>query len=382
MHSPDQAPAIVDAVRSAARDLTFYWPGVSVGEACERYGLRPEDVIKMASNENAYGSSPQAVAAARAALDHAAGYPSVHYDYAGLKRALGSYAGAPHEMVIPGPGAETVARYITHLCVNPGDEVIMGAQSYDGHRWVSQLMGGVVREVPLVDYRYDLDALLAAITTRTRVIWVCNPINPTGTTLSREQARRFVEAVPPTIAIVFDQAYYEYVDDPGYGDGLELLLGGYNNVIVLRTLSKVFGLASLRIGYALADPALGTIIENTREPFHLSGPGCAAGTAAVTRDLDWAHAHRDLILSERARLQDALTALGLGVVPSQGNFVLFDVGVDTMDLYERLMSHGIILRLGHIWYYPTHLRATVGRPEHNDRLVAALAHELGRSPQT
>ncbi len=372
-----EQPTIIDAVREAARGLDFYWPGASVSEACERYGLRPEQVIKMASNENAYGSSPRAVAAAREALAHANVYPSARYDYAGLKRAFAQYAGVPADMIVPGPGSESVARYITHLFVSPGDEVVTGTQSYDGHRWVSQLMGGVVREVPLVDYRYDLDAMLAAVGDRTRIVWLCNPVNPTGTVLSRDEARRVVEAVPPDVAVVFDQAYREYVDDPDYGDGLELLRAGHRNVVVLRTLSKIFGLAAVRLGYGIADPAIGAIIDSTCEPFHLSGPSCAAGVAAVTQDLAWAKEHRDLIVSERARLQHGLADLGLGVVPSQGNFVLFDVGRDATDLYERLMSHGIILRLGSIWRYDTHLRVTVGTPEQNDRLLTALAHELG-----
>jgi histidinol-phosphate aminotransferase len=367
---------ITHAFRDAAKGLDFYWPGTSVAEACERYGLRPEDVAKMASNENAYGSSPEAIAAAREALDHAAIYPSAKYDYAGLKRALAGYAGVPAEMVVPGPGSESVARYITHLFVSPGDEVITGAQSYDGHRWVSQLMGGVVREVPLVDYRYDLDAVLAALNERTRIVWLCNPINPTGTILTRAEAQRIVEAVPPTVAVVFDQAYREYVDAPEYGDGLEFLLAGHRNVVVLRTLSKVFGLAAVRLGYGIADAAIGTIIDSTCEPFHLSGPACAAGVAAVTRDLEWAAEKRDAIVTERRRLERELAGLGLSVVPSQGNFILFDAGADSVRLYEGLLSRGIILRLGSIWTYDTHLRVTVGTPEQNDRLIAALAAEL------
>ncbi len=372
---------ITDAFRDAAKGLDFYWPGSSVAEACERYGLRPDQVVKMASNENAYGSSPKAMEAARAALGHAFVYPSAKYDYAGVKRALAEYAGVTAEMIVPGPGSESVARYIAHLFIGPGDEVIAADQSYDGHPWVSRLMGGVVRETSLVDYRYNLDEVISLVNERTRVIWVCNPINPTGTVLSRAEARRLVEAVPATTAVVFDQAYREYVEDPDYGDGLELLLAGHRNVIVLRTLSKVFGLAAVRLGYGIADPAIGAIIDSTCEPFHLSGPACAAGVAAVTEDRAWAQEHRDLIVRERPRVQQGLADLGLGVVPSQGNFVLFDVGVDAMDLYERLMSHGIILRLGCIWNYDTHLRVTIGTPEQNDRMLAALAQELGRTPR-
>lgn len=371
-------PDITHSIRDAARGLDFYWPGASVTEACEKYGLRPDEVVKMASNENAYGSSPQAMAAARAALDHAAIYPSAKYDYAGVKRALAGYAGVSADMIIPGPGSESVARYIAHLFISPGDEVVAAHQSYDGHPWVSKLMGGVVRETSLVDYRYNLDEVLSLITGRTRIVWICNPINPTGTVLTRPEARRLVEEIPPTTAVVFDQAYREYVDDPAYGDGLELLLAGHRNVVVLRTLSKVFGLAAVRIGYGIADPAIGAIIDSTCEPFHLSGPACAAAVAAVTEDREWAQERRDAIVRERERVRRRLEDLGLPVVPGQGNFLLFDIGVDAMNLYERLMSHGIILRLGCIWHYDTHLRVTIGTPEQNDRMLAALTHELGR----
>ena len=247
-------PDITQAFRDAAKGLDFYWPGTSINEACERYGLAPEQVIKMASNENAYGPSPKAIAAARDALEKAAIYPSAKYDYAGLKRALADYAGVDANMIVPGPGSESVARYIAHLFISPGDEVVVALQSYDGHAWVSRLMGGVVRSVPLVAYRYDIDAVLAAVNERTRIIWICNPINPTGTVLSRSEARRLVESVSPTTAVVFDQAYREFADDPDYGDGRELLLDGFRNVIVLRTLSKMFGIAAIRLGYGIAAP--------------------------------------------------------------------------------------------------------------------------------
>lgn len=373
-------PDITQAFRDAAKGLDFYWPGTSVSEACERYGLVPEQVIKMASNENAYGPSPKAIAAARKALEKAAVYPSAQYDYAGLKRALADYAGVSPDMIAPGPGSETVARYIAHLFVGPGDEVIAAPQSYDGHPWSSLLMGGIVRPVPLVDYRYDLDAILAAVNERTRIVWICNPVNPTGTVLSKSQTRRLLEAVPPTTAVVFDEAYREFVDDPEYGDGLDLLLEGYRNVVVLRTLSKVFGLAAVRVGYGIAIPEICTILESTSEPFHISGPACAAGVAAVTDDRAWAQEVRDLIVGERGRIERSLTSMGLGVVPSQGNYVLVDTGADALDLYERLMSHGIIVRLGSIWHYDTHVRITVGTREQNDRMLAAMAQEVGASP--
>ena len=183
---------------------------------------------------------------------------------------------------------------------------------------------------------YDWLKIIAAVTGRTRIIWVCNPDNPSGTMRTAEETRRLVRAVPPTTAVIFDEAYREFVDDPDYGDGLDLLLEGHRNVIVLRTLSKAFGLAALRIGYAIADPSICKSIDNIREPFNIAGPSCAAGMAAVNHDLDWSKEVCTSLVHERHRLEDRLAELGLGVVHSQANFVLVDTGGDAVGLYERL----------------------------------------------
>lgn len=202
----------------------------------------------MASNENPFGPSPMAVAAAGRALQQAAIYPSSQYDYAELTRTLASYAGVSADLIAPGPGSETVARYLTQLFLDPGAEVIASPQSYDGHPLASRIIGATVRFVPPVDYHYDVDAIIAAVTERTRIIWLCNPDNPSGTILTADETQRLVRSVPPTTAVIFDEAYWEFVDDPDSGDGLDLLLAGHRNVVVLRTLSKAFGLAALRVG--------------------------------------------------------------------------------------------------------------------------------------
>jgi histidinol-phosphate aminotransferase len=330
----------------------------------------------MASNENPYGPSPMAVAAAGRALERAAIYPSSKYDYAELTRALAAYAGVSADLVAPGPGSETVARYLTHLLLEAGTEVIASPQSYDGHAIASRIMGATVRFVPPVDYRYDVDAIVAAVTERTRIIWLVNPDNPSGTMLTADEMQRLVQSVPASTAVICDEAYREFVDDPDYGDGVDLLLAGHRNVVVLRTLSKAFGLAALRVGYAIADPAICKSVDNIREPFNIGGPSCAAAIAAVTEDIAWSEQVCASLRGERRRLETSLAELGLGVVPSQANFVLVDTGADAVGLYERLMRHGIIVRLGSIWGYDTHVRITVGTKEQNDRLLEAMASEL------
>jgi histidinol-phosphate aminotransferase len=372
MHTPD----ITNSFRPATQGLDYYWPGTSIREACERHGLSSDQVVKMASNENPYGPSPMAVAAAGEALQRSAIYPSSRYDYTELTAALAAYAGVSPDRIAPGPGSETVARYLTHLLLEAGTEVIASPQSYDGHAIASRIMGAAVRFVPPLDYHYDVDAIIAAVTARTRIIWVCNPDNPSGTILTAEETRRLARSVPPTTAVIFDEAYREFVDDPDYGDGLDLLLEGHRNVIVVRTLSKAFGLAALRIGYAIADPAICKSIDNIREPFNIAGPSCAAGIAAVSHDLAWSREVCTSLVHERRRLEVRLAELGLGVVSSQANFVLVDTGADAVGLYERLMRHAIIVRLGSIWGYDSHVRITVGTPEQNDRLLEALTREL------
>jgi histidinol-phosphate aminotransferase len=369
---------ITCSFKDSVQGLDYYWPGTSIREACDRFGLRPEQVVKMASNECAYGPSPKALEAAQRALAKAATYPSSKYDYAELTRAFAGYAGVDASMIAPAPGSETMVRYLTQVFLGHGTEAVVSSQSYDGHQIASCIAGAEVKSVPPDGYRYDVDGLIAAVTERTRVIWVCNPDNPSGTAMSKAEARRLVESVPPSVAVVFDEAYNEFVDDPDYGDGLDLLLAGHRNVVVLRTLSKAFGLAALRLGYAIADPDLCTIVDNIREPFYIAGPSCAAGVAAVTEDLEWSRGVCREIVSERGRVERALTGLGLGVVPSQANFVLVDTHADGTQLYERLMSHGIIVRLGSIWGWDTHVRITIGMPEHNDRMLAAMETELGR----
>jgi len=368
---------ITCSFRESVLGLDYYWPGTSIQEACERFGLEPGQVLKMASNECAYGPSPKALEAAQRALAQSAIYPSSKYDYAELRRAFAGYAGVDEDMVAPAPGSETMCRYLCEIFLGRDTEAIVSSQSYDGHQIASCIAGAQVVPVSPAGYRYDIEGIIAAVTPRTRVIWVCNPDNPSGTTLSMAEARRLVESVPPEVAIVFDEAYREFVDDPDYGDGLDLLREGHRNVVVLRTLSKAFGLAALRLGYAIADPELCTVVDNIREPFYIAGPSCAAGVAAVTEDAEWSRRICAETISERERVTEALAALGLDVVPSQANFVLVETHRHGTELYEGLMKHGIIVRLGSIWGWDTHVRITIGMPVHNDRMLAAVAEELG-----
>jgi histidinol-phosphate aminotransferase len=375
-------PHISSSFRAAACDIDFEWPTVNLLEACAQNGVALGDVAYLAANENPYGPSPRATAAAIEALTRAAVYPSpsLRYDelrneYADVRAALADYCAVDEDMVMPGPGSETVLRYVTQVFVDPGDEVVAAPESYSGHPWASQIMGAVVKYVPLVDYRFDIDGFLAAVTERTKMVWLCSPNNPTGTIITDDELRRLLDNVPPTTAVVCDQAYQELVDDPAWGDGTQYLRDGHRNVVVLRTMSKSFGLAGLRMGYAIADPAVCSLIDRIREPYYVSGPACAATLAALD-DREWSADVVAKLIAARRSVSAALTDLGCRVVPSQCNFVLVDTGVDGDELYARLLRRGIVVRSGNLWGYTTHLRISMGTDEENRRLIAALTAEL------
>jgi histidinol-phosphate aminotransferase len=373
---------VTSAFRAAARGIDFEWPTVNLLEACAEYGFEVADVAYLAANENPYGASPRAMAAAAERLLRAAVYPSpslihdeLHNEYADVRRALAAYCGVPEEMIMPGPGSETVLRYVTQAFIDSGDEVVCAPESYSGHPWATQIMGGVVKFVPLVDYRFNVDGFLAAVSERTKMVWLCSPNNPTGTIITDEELRRLIEGIPPSTVIVCDQAYQELVDDPEWGDGTKYLLAGHRNVVVLRTLSKAFGLAGMRIGYAIADPRVCTVIDHIREPYYISGPACAAGLAAL-EDSEWREDVVGKLQASRRSVGEALTALGCHVIPSQCNFLLVDTGRDAGEMYELLLRRGIVVRPGSLWGYTTHIRVSMGTEEENHRFLAAMTEIL------
>ena len=259
--------------------------------------------------------------------------------------------------------------------MNPGDEVVLADKTYVRYREASKLMGARLVPVPLRDLRFDLEAMAAAVTDRTRIVWICNPNNPTGTFVTRDEVQRFLDAVPSTVAVVFDQAYMEFADDPAYPDALEFLKAGYNNVIVLRTFSKVYSLAGIRLGYGIATAPVRQLLDSIKEPFNLNRLSVVAGPAAMG-DKEWtAHCIEQNRLG-REFLTTELARLGLDPVPSQANFVLVDVKQDADDLFERLLRRGVIVRPASGWGLATHMRITVGTPEQNRRFIEALSAEI------
>jgi histidinol-phosphate aminotransferase len=366
-----RAGQLTDVCRSVVPTLADYDPGMTIEEVERELGIH--DVAKLSENENPWGMSPRALEAMTRELPNAFMYPE--FGFYDLVNALASANEVDVANIVTGQGAEAIVQLIPQLYVNPGDEVILTDVTYTRYEEASRLMDACLVVVPLRQRCFDLPAIADAITPRTKVIWLCSPNNPTGTVLHREEARAFLDAVPRSICVVFDQAYQEFVDDPDYADGLTFLKEGFDNVIVLRTFSKIHGMAGVRLGYAIAAEEVCTLLHKIKEPFGVNRLAIVAGPASLAdgERLAWCAEQnrlgRDYLSGEFARL-------GLESVPSQANFVLVDVRQDAEDLFERLLRRGIIVRSAAGWGLETFLRVTVGRPEQNERFIRALEEEL------
>ena len=308
--------------RSVVYQLTNYEPGRDVEEVAEEIGVPVVNIVKLASNENPFGPSPRACAAIPAEFPNLHMYPWKRFT--DFREELATYHGLAPENIVLGHGTESLISMIPQLYVDPGDETVVATQSYTLHELSCIAMGAVVRRVPLRDFRYDVAGMLAAVGPRTKIVWLCNPNNPTGTILTFAEIEAMLGELPARVAVVVDEAYAEYADDPEYGDGLSFVRRGYPNVIALRTMSKVYGLAGLRIGYAAADAEICVMLDRLREPFNMSRVATAAGPAALA-DIEWLHHCQDLNRRGRDFLSKEFVRLGFNVVPSEANFILVDV---------------------------------------------------------
>lgn len=346
------------------RELGVYQPGKPIEETRRELGL--SDVIKLASNENPLGPSPKAVAAIGQALAELHRYP----DGSGfhLRRALSARLGVSPDELILGNGSNEVLEFILRTVAQAGDNVVMGWPSFVIYELASQAAGLDVRKVPMPGFAYDVPALLAAVDARTRVMLIGHPSNPTGTYLPKAGLEQLIERLPESVVLVVDEAYFEYVDAADYASGLTLRRP---NVLVLRTFSKVHGLAGLRLGYGVGDATLVAYLNRIREPFNVNSLALAAGVAALT---DVAHVERCVRENrrERERITAAFVALGVSVVPSQANFVLVDFGRPAQPIYQALLERGVITRPMTAYELPHALRLSFGTRAENDRLIAAV----------
>ena len=365
--------SIWDLANPQLRDLPVYEPGKPIEETARELGAHPDEIIKLASNENPLGPSPKALAAVRAALNAAHRYPDGGGFY--LREALAKKLGFSREHLILGAGSNEIIEFLGHAFLDRGDEIVTSEHAFIVYKLVAAVFGARTIEVPSPDLRHDLDGIIAAITPKTRLIFIANPNNPTGTLARQEEIDHFMERVPPEIVVVFDEAYFEYLDNPP--DTLRFVRAG-RNVATLRTFSKIQGLANLRVGYAIARPELIQVLHKTRQPFNVSGLAQIAALAGLEDD---AHRRETKRITDegRAYFQEELAAMNLQFVPSVANFVLVNVG-DGAKTFRALLERRIIVRALKGYNLAAWVRISVGTMEQNQRCIAALKQILASCP--
>jgi len=357
------------------RALEPYQPGKPIEELERELGIR--DAIKLASNENPLGPSPRALAAAAAELPGVARYP----DGSGirLKRALAEHTGVAPDQIALGNGSNDVLECVARAFAGPGDEVVFSQHAFAVYPIVTQAVGARPVEVPARAWGHDLAAMARAVTARTKLIFVANPNNPTGTYVASADLERFVESVPRRVIVVVDEAYCEYVEAADYPDA-SAWLPRFANLVVTRTFSKIHGLAGLRVGYGLASAAVTDLLNRVRQPFNVNSLAQAAALAALD-DTDHVSRARDVNRAGLHQLAEGARALGLSFIPSVGNFLSIELPGSARAAYEGLLRTGVIVRPVANYGMPNHLRVTVGLPEENDRFLRSLKAVLQGVPR-
>lgn len=352
--------------------LKPYVPGKPIDEVKRELGI--DDIIKLASNENPLGPSPLAVDALGGVLRDLHLYPDANCYY--LKSKISSLTDIDSSGVLIGNGSDELLKLMAETFISKGDQVILGSPSFSEYEFAAKIMGAECIKVPLKDFKHDLDAMLSAISDRTRMVFICNPNNPSGTIVDADEIDRFMSAVPEHVLVVFDEAYIEYVESDNFVSGLRYVKEG-KNAIVFRTFSKIYGLAALRIGYGLTTPAIAAAIEKVTEPFNVNMLAQVAALAALD-DNEHVHKSQDTNSKGKKYLYKELEQMGLSYVATEANFIFLDTGTDCQKVFKELMAMGVIIRTGDIFGYPSYIRVTVGSPDENERFILSLKKVLAK----
>lgn len=351
-----------------------YIPGKPVEEVQRELGI--SDIVKLASNENPLGASPRALEAmARELGQNTNFYPeSLCHD---LRVRLAEHHNLSPDHFFIDNGLDGVITMLGLTFINSGEEVVMGALTFPAYENITTKMDGVCVGVPLTaDFRLDIDGMIAAITPKTKIVFLCNPNNPTGTILRLEEFERLLEAAPSNVLVVSDEAYYEFADDPAYPQTLSYL-ASHPNLVILRTFSKIMGLAGVRIGYAIALPELVKVMLKAREPFPVNRVA-QAGALAAMEDHDFIRRTLEINRQGRQQFYQALKEMGLRCYPSQTNFIFVDLGCQAQPVFEAMLRQGVIIRPLGSMGQPTCIRITVGTQPQNERAIQALRKTLVR----
>lgn len=350
--------------------LKPYLTGKPIEELERELGIR--NIIKLASNENPLGPGKLALHAARQALEQLHRYP----DGAGfhLKAALSEKFNLRPEQITLGNGSNDLLELIGRAFLNRGDEVIFSQHAFAVYMLVTLGCSAKPVEVPAQLFGHDLAAMADAITERTRVIFIANPNNPTGTWFHKHALEAFLARVPEHVLVVLDEAYVEYVEEDGYPNGFDYL-GRFSNLIITRTFSKMYGLAGLRVGYAVANPQITNVLNRVRQPFNVNAPALAAAQAALN-DVNYIEDSKSENTAGLVQVTEGLTQLNLHAIPSAANFIAFDCGRPAQPIYEALLHEGVIVRPIGGYGMPNHLRVSIGLGEENERFLQALQKVL------
>lgn len=356
--------------RSCLEKITPYVPGKPVEEVERELGI--SGVIKMASNENPMGPSPLALQAIEKHLHRLHFYPDGNCYY--LKQELAPFLGVKSGNIVVGNGADELITLLGAAYLEPGDEILVGHPSFSEYDFSARLMEAEPRRVPLHEHRFDLKAMAKEINPRTRLVFLCNPNNPTGTTVTHAEVEGLLQELPPEVLLVMDEAYCEYVDEESYPRSLELAKER-ENVLVLRTFSKIYGLAGLRIGYGVGSEEIIKDLNTVREPFNVNALAQAAARAAL-EDREHFQAGFEANAEGKKFLQEEFERMALSYVPTQANFIFVDTGVDSRALFQELLQRGVIVRTGDIFGFPTFIRVTIGTREQNRYFIKCLEEVL------
>jgi histidinol-phosphate aminotransferase len=350
-------------------DLRVYEPGKPIEEVARELGFDDiASIVKVASNENELGPSPQAVEAMQKAIPEMHRYPDGGAFY--LKRRLAGNLEIDPDQLLFGCGSNELIVFLCHVFLGQGTNLVMGAEAFAVYFLAAAMYQGEVIRVPMPEHVHDLDAMLDAITPETRLVAICNPNNPTGTMVSPEAVDRFIEKLPDHVVAIFDEAYFEVMPEEMKPDVLKHIRAGKENIIILRTFSKAYGLAGLRIGYAIGHPELIGLLNKVRQPFNVNAMAQAAAIAALD-DVTHLVETREMVEEGLAFFEHELPKLGIKTVPSGANFILVKTG-NGRKVFEELQKRKVIVRPMDPYGLPDHIRITIGTPEQNKKVLEAL----------
>lgn len=356
--------------REAINNISPYSPGKAIDEVKKELGL--DIVHKMASNENPLGPSPLALEAIRENMDNVHIYPDGSSML--LKEALAHKNGIVPDQIIVGNGSDEIIKLLGESFLEEGDTIIMGDPSFSEYDYIGNLMGAKVRKIPLKNFAFDLELIIDSLDDSVKIIALCNPNNPTGTVIAKEELVDFVERVPENIIIVLDEAYKEYAGKDFYS-GLNFIKEGRKNILVLNTFSKIYGLAALRVGYGMGSQELVSWILRAKEPFNVNVLAQIGARAALD---DFEHVRRSIEVNEEGKeyLCQKFDERGYSYSQSGGNFIWVDIGHDSRRVFEGLLKKGVVIRPGHVFGADTHIRVTIDKSEINQYFIEMLDEVL------